>query len=98
MNKSANHTERAERQEAYEGAVGSVLLEGLLLPTEGHAIMQRYVDGLITWDERQAQMLALVEPPNSTEVWLSGVVKNMKRMHEDKDYAKEIDKKRLDLL
>lgn len=89
--------ERAKRQEAYDAAVASARQEGLILPPDGHAIMRRYVYGLITWEERQEQMLALVEPPNPTEVWLSGVVKNMKRMNEDEAYRQEIVKKSMGL-
>lgn len=51
--------ERAVRQEAYDAAVASGRLEGLILSQEGREIMRQYVDGLLTWEERQAQMLAL---------------------------------------
>ena len=54
--------ERSNRQEALDGAIASARLEGLILPVEGHEIMSQYVDGLITWEERQARMLALVKP------------------------------------
>lgn len=53
--------ERTVRQEAYDAAVASAHLEGLILSQEGHAIMRQYVDGLLTWEERQAQMLALTQ-------------------------------------
>lgn len=89
--------ERGNRQEAYNHAKASAKLEGLELPTAAEEVMQQYVDGLITWEERQARMLALVTPQNQTQVWLSGVVQNMKKMHDDPSYEAAIVKKRMDL-
>jgi hypothetical protein len=52
--------ERAKRQEAYDHAKASALLEGLELPFAADEIMRQYVYDLITWEERQAGILALL--------------------------------------
>lgn len=90
--------ERENRQESYDHAKASAKLEGLTLPPAAEEFMQQYVDGLITWEERQARMLALVTSSNPTQVWLSGVVQSMQKMHDDKGYEAEIVKKRMGLL
>lgn len=63
--------ERAHRQTAMDHAIASNRLEGLILPPEGHAILQNYVDGKITFEEEQAQMQALAKAILSGDVTIN---------------------------
>lgn len=51
--------ERAHRQTSMDHAIASNRLEGLTLPPAALKIMQSYVEGEITYEQEQEQMLAL---------------------------------------
>jgi hypothetical protein len=53
--------ERAKRQEAYDFAIASVRLEGMVMPPEAVKIMLAYVEGDITKEEEKAGILALMQ-------------------------------------
>jgi Antitoxin VbhA len=53
--------ERAKRQEAYDFAIASVRLEGMVMPPKAVKIMLAYVEGDITKEEEKAGILALLQ-------------------------------------
>lgn len=53
--------ERAKRQEAYDFAIASVRLEGMIMPSEAVKIMLAYVKGDITKEEEKACIMALLQ-------------------------------------
>lgn len=57
---SISQQERANRQEAYDFAIASCRLEGMIMPPEAVKIMLAYVQGDITKEEENARILALV--------------------------------------
>ena len=53
--------ERAKRQEAYDFAIASVRMEGMIMPPEAVKIMLAYVKGDISKEEEKAGILALLQ-------------------------------------
>lgn len=58
---SISAQERAKRQEAYDFAIASVRMEGMIMPPEAVKIMLAYVKGDISKEEEKAGILALLQ-------------------------------------